>query len=108
MCVIYIVIDVMIVSFVLFFFVKQKTAYDVRISDWSSDVCSSDLTRFMGVTATLKPWKRAPRVSMGRFPSGGDRAGGEWAPKQDHNSPFKKPAKMPAGSRRPRPQVKPI
>src|SRR3546814_16875818 len=27
----------------LFFFVKQKTAYEVRISDWSSDVCSSDL-----------------------------------------------------------------
>src|SRR3546814_4434320 len=27
----------------MFFFVKQKTAYDVRISDWSSDVCSSDL-----------------------------------------------------------------
>src|SRR3546814_15374978 len=26
-----------------FFFFKQKTAYDVRISDWSSDVCSSDL-----------------------------------------------------------------
>src|SRR3546814_3081909 len=28
---------------VLFFFFKQKTAYEVRISDWSSDVCSSDL-----------------------------------------------------------------
>src|SRR3546814_17433507 len=28
----------------LFFFFKQKTAYDMRISDWSSDVCSSDLT----------------------------------------------------------------
>src|SRR3546814_2417868 len=28
---------------VCFFFFKQKTAYDVRISDWSSDVCSSDL-----------------------------------------------------------------
>src|SRR3546814_6147123 len=28
---------------VLFFFFKQKTAYDMRISDWSSDVCSSDL-----------------------------------------------------------------
>src|SRR3546814_6645383 len=27
-----------------FFFFKQKTAYDMRISDWSSDVCSSDLT----------------------------------------------------------------
>src|SRR3546814_5154900 len=28
---------------VIFFFFKQKTAYEVRISDWSSDVCSSDL-----------------------------------------------------------------
>src|SRR3546814_8524695 len=27
----------------LFFFFKQNTAYEVRISDWSSDVCSSDL-----------------------------------------------------------------
>src|SRR3546814_4013475 len=31
------------VSFFLFFFFKQKTAYEMRISDWSSDVCSSDL-----------------------------------------------------------------
>src|SRR3546814_1870393 len=30
-------------SFYLFFFFKQKTAYEMRISDWSSDVCSSDL-----------------------------------------------------------------
>src|SRR3546814_10216179 len=29
-----------------FFFFKQKTAYELRISDWSSDVCSSDLTSF--------------------------------------------------------------
>src|SRR3546814_6083596 len=28
---------------VLFFFFKQRTAYEMRISDWSSDVCSSDL-----------------------------------------------------------------
>src|SRR3546814_3958785 len=28
-----------------FFFFKQKTAYEMRISDWSSDVCSSDLTK---------------------------------------------------------------
>src|SRR3546814_3088356 len=27
----------------MFFFFKQKTAYEMRISDWSSDVCSSDL-----------------------------------------------------------------
>src|SRR3546814_7120408 len=31
--------------FVFFFFFKQKTAYEMRISDWSSDVCSSDLRR---------------------------------------------------------------
>src|SRR3546814_4818516 len=29
----------------MFFFFKQKTAYEMRISDWSSDVCSSDLSR---------------------------------------------------------------
>src|SRR3546814_5495115 len=29
---------------VFFFFFKQKTAYEMRISDWSSDVCSSDLS----------------------------------------------------------------
>src|SRR3546814_3664748 len=29
----------------LFFFFKQKTAYEMRISDWSSDVCSSDLAQ---------------------------------------------------------------
>src|SRR3546814_9617930 len=33
-----------VVSFLLYvFFFKQKTAYEMRISDWSSDVCSSDL-----------------------------------------------------------------
>src|SRR3546814_12892991 len=32
--------------FLFFFFFKQKTAYEMRISDWSSDVCSSDLLSF--------------------------------------------------------------
>src|SRR3546814_15373443 len=32
-----------ILSCCIFFFFKQKTAYEMRISDWSSDVCSSDL-----------------------------------------------------------------
>src|SRR3546814_2562372 len=31
----------------IFFFFKQKTAYEMRISDWSSDVCSSDLRLFL-------------------------------------------------------------
>src|SRR3546814_2082390 len=34
---------VLVCTSILFFFFKQKTAYEVRISDWSSDVCSSDL-----------------------------------------------------------------
>src|SRR3546814_3806469 len=33
----------MLILFFVFFFFKQKTAYEMRISDWSSDVCSSDL-----------------------------------------------------------------
>src|SRR3546814_3716322 len=40
----------------IFFFFKQKTAYEMRISDWSSDVCSSDLLH----TPAL--------VSAGRYP----------------------------------------
>src|SRR3546814_11585051 len=36
-----------------FFFFKQKTAYEMRISDWSSDVCSSDLGLDGGTTATV-------------------------------------------------------
>src|SRR3546814_10173837 len=39
--------DIMSVSCGLFFF-KQKPAYDMRISDWSSDVCSSDLLEALG------------------------------------------------------------
>src|SRR3546814_7301845 len=34
--------------FVVMFFFKQKTAYEMRISDWSSDVCSSDLVIAVG------------------------------------------------------------
>src|SRR3546814_1747759 len=34
---------------VFFFFFKQKTAYEMRISDWSSDVCSSDLGGGSGI-----------------------------------------------------------
>src|SRR3546814_6098453 len=43
LCVLYVSIVFVLYRFVLFFFFKQKTAYEMRISDWSSDVCSSDL-----------------------------------------------------------------
>src|SRR3546814_1268199 len=38
----------------LFFFFKQKTAYEMRISDWSSDVCSSDLVARQHVLRTQR------------------------------------------------------
>src|SRR3546814_6041946 len=42
-------------SFIVFFFFKQKTAYEMRISDWSSDVCSSDLAlRLIGIASDEK------------------------------------------------------
>src|SRR3546814_8475183 len=40
-----------LLSLNVFFFFKQKTAYELRISDWSSDVCSSDLGDAVGVGA---------------------------------------------------------
>src|SRR3546814_6618929 len=45
-----------------FFFFKQKTAYEMRISDWSSDVCSSDLTVVVGVVIAAlvaRRWRAA-------------------------------------------------
>src|SRR3546814_9325094 len=50
-----------------FFFFKQKTAYEMRISDWSSDVCSSDL---------LIVTTRFPRDSAARYAAETDF--GEW------------------------------
>src|SRR3546814_4475763 len=53
-----------------FFFFKQKTAYEMRISDWSSDVCSSDLQPGdAGGRAELEPASLAllsPRAWLGR------------------------------------------
>src|SRR3546814_1253922 len=47
-----------IVSVHCIFFFKPKTAYEMRISDWSSDVCSSDLAVIDGVWRALKPGGR--------------------------------------------------
>src|SRR3546814_10487282 len=43
MCLLLTILCCLFSLYVLFFFCKQKTAYEMRISDWSSDVCSSDL-----------------------------------------------------------------
>src|SRR3546814_18064554 len=53
-----------------FFFFKQKTAYEMRISDWSSDVCSSDLGRVTtGRWPTLNPGFVAVPLSFRRSAS---------------------------------------
>src|SRR3546814_19112272 len=46
---------------VSFFFFKQKTAYEMRISDWSSDVCSSDLTKY-GNFSKFEKYRRQTRT----------------------------------------------
>src|SRR3546814_10142806 len=57
-----VVLDVPRLLDIIFFFFKQKTAYEMRISDWSSDVCSSDLTApGWGMLQTLP----CPRRRMG-------------------------------------------
>src|SRR3546814_2596404 len=55
-------------SVFLFFFFKQKTAYEMRISDWSSDVCSSDLKVYVGFDlGGADPVRRAGERSMTGF-----------------------------------------
>src|SRR3546814_6511581 len=46
--------------FLFVFFFKQKTAYEMRISDWSSDVCSSDLHDDCGSALSWRSHHRVP------------------------------------------------
>src|SRR3546814_17575994 len=58
-----------------FFFFKQKTAYEMRISDWSSDVCSSDLLgpgqvlHWLTSSATIAELPVMPQVNGGEHPA---------------------------------------
>src|SRR3546814_10440654 len=56
----------MLIIFAAFFFFKQKTAYEMRISDWSSDVCSSDLVG--------RVLDRGPTRTLGKYSSSGHNA----------------------------------
>src|SRR3546814_10023194 len=49
------------------FFFKQKTAYEMRISDWSSDVCSSDLTMWTTWSVRIAP---PVRLAQGKLREG--------------------------------------
>src|SRR3546814_5947199 len=52
---------------VVFFFFKQKTAYEMRISDWSSDVCSSDLARACMNSTSPEALLQSPSLSFNRI-----------------------------------------
>src|SRR3546814_7170417 len=53
--------DIDLQGVLCFFFVKQKTAYEMRISDWSSDVCSSDLEGRTAYAPAYRPaWPVPP------------------------------------------------
>src|SRR3546814_6685882 len=49
-------------NYLVFFFFKQKTAYEMRISDWSSDVCSSDLILRGDKTAIIHAASKAEQA----------------------------------------------
>src|SRR3546814_9905244 len=59
--------------YVVFFF-KQKTAYEVRISDWSSDVCSSDLSSAVA-SAAYRAAERLHDDRLGRDHDFSNKAG---------------------------------
>src|SRR3546814_8439493 len=69
----------------MFFFFKQKTAYEMRISDWSSDVCSSDLI-FNAAADDIVPW-----VTVGQC--GFQLPKVKFAPNQKWISPWMGPGK---------------
>src|SRR3546814_10737386 len=53
----------------VFFFFKQKTAYEMRISDWSSDVCSSDLVQQFNPERFNDRWYQASLTIEGKIGS---------------------------------------
>src|SRR3546814_2435779 len=54
-------------SLLVFFFFKQKTAYEMRISDWSSDVCSSDLIELSRPIQTRFRCAYTYRLKLARY-----------------------------------------
>src|SRR3546814_2595088 len=64
--------------FCFLFFFKQKTAYEMRISDWSSDLCSSDLADTENRQANIEHRLRRPRRTVQR---------GRFRPTREHDAP---------------------
>src|SRR3546814_1220402 len=69
-------ISVLYQTSLIFFFFKQKTADEMRISDWSSDVCSSDLVRHeLHARVVVELRQRRGRLSLARRRSAERTAG---------------------------------
>src|SRR3546814_14479052 len=78
----------------VFFFFKQKTAYEMRISDWSSDVCSSDLA-----SSSTGRW----RTASSRQPNSTTcRCRRSWSARTSSTGP---PSSNPPGNRRKSPPL---
>src|SRR3546814_5893299 len=86
--------------FLFVFFFKQKTAYEMRISDWSSDVCSSDLPRLLAAEREGRMgmedanghaplWRSrglCPKSVKRLLPPSRDASSGRGAPRRPHRS----------------------
>src|SRR3546814_7308758 len=82
----------------VFFFFKQKTAYEMRISDWSSDVCSSDLHCYRKASRNCFDQENFMPDSLIRL----DRYAGFSTQSLHHprGGPFRSPAGAPLSQRR--------
>src|SRR3546814_4961965 len=80
------VCDVRSICFACVLCFKQKTAYEMRISDWSSDVCSSDLAAFLDLLAELGIGERLSRGLRRAAEHRGDEEHGEQDAAPDHHA----------------------
>src|SRR3546814_2263329 len=75
-CVFLVALVVVLIVVFFFFFFKQKTAYEMRISDWSSDVCSSDLPPLRGRAPSCQTLASRPHALA--FRGGVERRKKSW------------------------------
>src|SRR3546814_4390061 len=75
----------------LFFYFKRKTAYEVRISDWSSDVCSSDLVACRAARSSTRDCSspRAWPISTPTSPTDCSKAGSRSSTSAIRPTPFR-------------------
>src|SRR3546814_5063614 len=87
-------IVVIVYSYFFIFFFKQKTAYEMRISDWSSDVCSSDLSSLQrasrpsltGPTRSRRPPRAAAPAAPASAPDPRESGTAHWYRRDRHST----------------------